>query len=136
MTSQRGGSGAPDSMRAGAQTWEAGYQSLADGWRQAQEFWMTMARSWGEAAGVWMGQSARAGEAMEVVRELQEAAFAAAQAWMRLPLVLMGGVRPDELQEAAARLSQAQGRAYQLWLEAVAGAGGAVEKAADRDRKR
>src|SRR5437762_3159043 len=102
MTSQRGErSGAAEPMAAGVQMWEAGYRSLLDGWQQAQEFWGSMARSWGEVAGAWMGQaqSPRMEEGMTVMRELQEAAFAVAQAWMRLPLSLTGAARPEELQE-------------------------------------
>ena len=123
MTSQRErGSGAADPMRAGAQMWESGYQQLFEGWKQAQEFWNGVARSWGGASAPWLQQPA-GGENMDVIRELNEAAFAVAQAWMRMPLVLMGGASPTELQEATTRLTQAQGRAYQLWLEAL-GRGG------------
>ena len=111
--------------------WEAGARSLAEGWRQAQEFWTTAARSWGDLAGVWMQQfpQARPGspdESMAVWRELQEAAFAVAQAWMRLPLLLSTGGQPGELQEAVTRLTQAQGRAYKLWVEALKAAGAAA----------
>jgi hypothetical protein len=124
MTSQRSDRpGTPDPMRAGAQPWEAGRQSLFDGQRQAQEFWNTMTRSWGEVTGAWLGQFSRSGKSIEVLRELQEAAFATAQAWMRLPLVLVGGAQPGELRDAVTRLTQAQGRAYQLWLEALKGTG-------------
>ena len=136
MTTQRGGGGGgQDPMQAGAQMWEAGYRSLMDGWRQAQEFWTTAARSWGEVAGAWMGQYGRTaegttGDSMAVMRELQEAAFAVAQAWMRLPLVLAGGTQSNELQEAVTRLTEAQGRAYQLWIEAFGRAGGATLDAA------
>jgi hypothetical protein len=95
-----------------------------DGWRQGQEFWANAARSWGEVATSWVAQLNRPGagaspEAMGIVRELQEAAFAAGMAWMRLSLVLAGGAPPVELQEAVTRLTQAQGRAYQLWGEAL-----------------
>ena len=134
MTTPRDRSGTQDPMGAGAQVWESGYQSLMDGWRQAQEFWTTMARSWGEAAGSWMGQLNRGGavppEGMDVLRELNEAAFAVAQAWMRLPLVLMGGAQPTELQETVTRLTEAQGRAYELWIEALGRAGGTATGAA------
>ena len=121
MTTRRGSADAQDTMRAGTQLWESGFQAMAEGMRQAQEFWTNMARNWGETAGAWMGQTRMPGaaEGMEAMRELQEAAFAVAQAWMRLPLVLMGGAQPDELQEAATRLTQAQGRAYQLWMDAL-----------------
>ncbi len=136
MTSQRGsGSGGSDPMRAGAQMWEAGYRSLMDGWRQAQEFWSSSARGMGEMTGTWMGQVNRAGDAstndsMAVLRELQEAALSVAQAWMRLPLTLAGGADPSEMQEAAKRLAEVQGRAYQLWLEAISRASGATMNAA------
>ena len=138
MTTQRG-RGAQDPAQTGAQMWESGYQSLMDGWRQAQEFWNSAAQSWGEAAGAWMGQLNRMGGGvpaggMEVLRELNEAAFGVAQAWMRLPLTLVGGAQPAELQEAAARLAEAQGRAYELWLEALNRAGGAVTGASPADR--
>ena len=131
MTSQRERGGTQDPMAAGAQVWESGYQSLMDGWRQAQEFWNSAAQSWGEAAGAWMGQLNRMGGGvpaggMEVMRELNEAAFAVAQAWMRLPLTLMGGSQPEELQEAVTRLAAAQGRAYELWIEALNRASGAA----------
>lgn len=133
MTSQQGNQGreATDAMRAGAQMWEAGYRSLMEGWRQSQEFWSNMARGMGQAGEAWMGQMNRAGqgasrESMDVLRELQEAALAVAQAWMRLPLALMGGAQPGELQDAFSRLAQAQGHAYQLWLEALGQAGGAA----------
>src|SRR5687768_17281809 len=119
MTSPRSDRpGGADPMQAGAQMWGAGYQSLMDGWKQAQEFWSSMARSWGEVAGSWMGQtqSGRTDEGLTVLRELNEAAFAVAQAWMRLPLSLMGGGNPAELQEAAVKLTEAQGRAFQLWM--------------------
>ena len=131
MTAQRGGAGgANDPMRAGAQMWETGYQSLFEGWRQAQEFWNGVARSWGGATGAWMGQANRSDEGMDVIRELQEAAFGVAQAWMRLPMTLMGGAQPNELQDAITRLTQAQGRAYQLWLEALSRTGASVGSAA------
>ena len=42
---------------------------------------------------------------------------------MRLPMVMMGGAQPDELQQAISRLTEAQGRAYQMWLEALGGMG-------------
>ncbi len=113
-----------------SQMWEAGAKSLAEGWRQAQEFWNNAARSWGELAGTGMRQPAPPGptmsaEAMAAWRELQEAAFAVAQAWMRLPLLFAGGGQPSELQEAVTRLAQAQGRAYKLWMEALKAAGAA-----------
>jgi hypothetical protein len=38
-------------------------------------------------------------------------------------MVMMGGANPTELQEAITRLTQAQGRAYQLWLEALSRTG-------------
>jgi hypothetical protein len=118
-------------MRAGNQLFEAGYQSLFDGWRQAQEFWNGVARTWGGAAGGMLGQNAQPmGQNMDVLRELNEAALSVAQAWMRLPMVLMGGAQPNELQEATTRLTQAQGRAYQLWLEALSRTGQTVSNVA------
>jgi hypothetical protein len=121
-------------MQAGAQMWEASYQALFEGWRQAQEFWNNMARSWGEVTGAWLGQSTRSRESVEVLHELQEGAFAVAQAWMRLPLLLVGGAQPEELQDAVAQLTQAQGRAYQLWLEALKRTSEAA-KSADSEKK-
>src|SRR5262245_35513444 len=90
------------------QTWEAAAKSLTDGWRQAQDFWNNVARSWADVASTWMSQlpqagapmSPMSGEATAAWRELQEAAFAVGQAWMRLPLVLSTGGQPSELQEA------------------------------------
>jgi hypothetical protein len=113
-------------MRAGAQMWEAGYQALAEGWRQSQEFWNGVARSWGEAAGVWLGQlqGGRPQESVAMLRELQEAAFAVGQAWMRLPMILASGAQPMELQQAITRLTDAQGRAYQMWMETLSRASG------------
>lgn len=115
--------GTPDPMIAGTQMWEAGYRSLMEGWKQAQEFWNSSARSWGEMAGAWAGQTpAMPGvppESMAVVRELQDAAFNVGMAWMRLPLTMAGGAQPGELQEAITRLTEAQGRAFHLWLEAL-----------------
>jgi len=107
-----------------SQMWESGYKSLAEGMRQAQEFWSNAARSWGELTGAWLGQLGRpapglSNETAAVVRELQEAAFAVGQAWMRLPLVLASGAQPKDLQEAINRLTQAQGRAYQIWMDAL-----------------
>ena len=124
--------GPTDPMRTAAQSWEAGYQALTEGWRQAQDFWNNVARSWGEAAGTWMSQlqGTRSPESATMLRELQEAAFAVSQAWMRLPMILASGAQPAELQEAITRLTEAQGRAYRMWMEAVAhasrsmGAGG------------
>jgi len=52
-------------------------------------------------------------------RELSEAAFAVGQAWMRLPLALSSCAPPAELQAAVTRLTEAQGRAYKLWMEAI-----------------
>jgi hypothetical protein len=121
MATQSGG----DPAAQFSQMWETGYKALADGMRQAQEFWSNAARSWGDASGAWLGQINRAAPGMSdetaaILRELQEASFAVGQAWMRLPMVLAGGAQPKELQEAITRLTQAQGRAYQLWMDAVA----------------
>jgi len=111
----------PDSpsTRTGAQLGGSEYQTLLQGWHQAQEFWNHAARSWGEATGTWLGLFNRSGANREIIRELQEATLAVAQAWMRLPLVFTGGARRDELQTATMQLTKAQGRAYQLWLEAL-----------------
>jgi hypothetical protein len=107
--------------------WEAGARSMTEGWRQAQEFWNNAAKSWGDLAGAWLRQMPGApgvsGESQAVLRELQEAAFAVGQAWMRLPLVLAAGGAPGELQEAITKLTQAQGRAYQLWMQALKATG-------------
>lgn len=135
MTSQRGGPGGQDPMRAGSQLFEAGYQQLFEGWKQAQEFWNGMARTWGGATGAWMQQGAGSNESMEVLRELNESAFAVAQAWMRMPLTMMGGASPSELQEAVTRLTQAQGRAYQLWLEALSRTGSSAASTARQAAK-
>ena len=115
--------GAPTPQQI-AQMWEAGAKALTDGLRQAQEFWGSAAKSWGDVAGGWMSQFSRAGagpspESQAVLRELQEAAFTVGQAWMRLPLALTSGGQPGELQAAIMRLTEAQGRAYKLWLEAL-----------------
>jgi hypothetical protein len=91
-----------------AQMWEAGARSMSEGLRQMPG-----------APGV-PGVSA---ESQAVLRELQEAAFAVGQAWMRLPLVLAAGGAPGELQEAITKLTQAQGRAYQLWMQALKATG-------------
>ena len=104
------------------QMWEAGARAMSEGLKQAQEFWTQAARGWSDAASAWAAQLARpaAGapdEGMAVLRELSEASFAVSQAWMRLPTALMTGAPPAELQAALTRLMQAQGRAYQLWIE-------------------
>ena len=121
--------GAPTPQQI-AQMWEAGAKALTEGWRQAQDFWTTAAKGWGDMASTWMSQVPRTGpaaspEAQAVFRELQEAAFAVGQAWMRMPLVLAAGGQPGELQAAITRLTEAQGRAYKLWLEALRPPGGA-----------
>jgi hypothetical protein len=115
----------PDEMR---QMWETGSRSLLEGFRQAQEFWNNTARSLGEVAGAWTAQLPRSGagisaEGTAALRELHEAAFAAGQAWMRLPLALATGASPTELSDAISRLTQAQGKAYKLWMEALVRAG-------------
>jgi hypothetical protein len=114
-----------------SQMWEAGAKSLAEGWRQAQEFSNSAARNWGEMGATRMRQPPLPGaspgaEAMAAWRALQEAAFAVAQAWMRLPLLFAGGAQPSELQEAVTQPGLAQGRAYKLWLEALKTAGAAA----------
>jgi hypothetical protein len=122
----------------GAQMWEAGQQALFEGWRQAQDFWNNAARSWGETAGSWFGQfpsgarSGLAGEGMEIYRELNEASLSVAMAWMRLPLAMIGATDRRELQDAVSRLAETQGRAYQLWLEAITSAGASVAGTAQR----
>ena len=75
-----------------------------------------------------------AAENTAVLRELQEASLAVAQAWMRLPFTLMTGAGPAELQEAATRLTEAQGRAYQLWLEAL-GRGAGVARESEEEKR-
>jgi hypothetical protein len=104
--------------------WEAASRALGDGLRQTQEFWNKAAQSWGEVAGAWLSQFNRSGqgmssESMAILRELQEASFAVAQAWMRLPMVLAGGAQPGELRDAITRLTQAQGQAYRLWMDTL-----------------
>jgi hypothetical protein len=142
MTSQRErGAGGPDPMRAGNQMFEAGYQQLLDGWKQAQEFWNGVARTWTGTTNMWTQQGSASTESMDVLRELNESAFAVAQAWMRMPLAMMSGAtNPSELQDAITRLTQAQGRAYQLWMEAFsrtgAAAGDAGGTAADSTKKK
>jgi hypothetical protein len=42
---------------------------------------------------------------------------------MRLPLALATGASPTDLSDAIARLTQAQGKAYKLWMEALVRAG-------------
>ena len=115
----------PEEIR---QMWETGSRSLLEGFRQAQEFWNNTARSLGEVAGAWTAQLPRSASGISVegaaaLRELHEAAFAAGQAWMRLPLALATGASPTELSEAISRLTQAQGKAYKLWMEALVRAG-------------
>ena len=114
MTTQ----GAPDPRQA----MEAGARAMADGLKQAQDFWSQAAKGWSEAAAAWasqLGLPARSPseEATAVLRELSEASLAVSQAWMRLPMSLLMGAPPAELQGALTRLMQAQGRAYQLWIE-------------------
>jgi hypothetical protein len=114
----------PDDLR---QMWETGSRSLLEGFRQAQEFWNNAARSWGEVAGAWTSQVARPSPGLAdggaALRELHEAALAAGVAWMRLPFALASGASPTELSDAIARLTQAQGKAYKLWMDALARAG-------------
>ena len=118
----------PDDLR---KMWETGSRSLLEGFHQAQEFWNSAARSWGEVAGAWTAQMPRAGggvpgvsaDGAAALRELHEAALAAGVAWMRLPLALATGASPTELSEAITRLTQAQGKAYKLWVDALVRAG-------------
>jgi len=138
MTASRGNDRS-DPARAGTELWETGYRSLMDGWRQAQEFWTGAARGQGGATNAWMGQANRAmsgvtglsEESMTLLRELQEATLAVAQAWMRLPLTLVGASPPGDLQDAITKLTETQGRAYQLWLESLNRFGGAATQAAE-----
>lgn len=127
------GSGTRDPAGAEKQMWEAGYESLFEGWRQTQDFWTKMARSWGDASGAWMRQfnrSAGASGGGALLKALQEAAFEVAQAWLRLPMIVAEGASPEELQGAITRLTEAQGRAYQMWLEALGRLGGKASDAA------
>ena len=110
-----------------SQIWQASYEALLDGWQQAQNFWTSAAQNWGRMAGKGLGQTGISDDITTVLRELQEATFAVSQAWMRLPLLLSNGAKPEELQEAFTRLTQAQGRAYQLWTEAMRTMGGIGE---------
>ncbi|HKZ06207.1 MAG TPA: hypothetical protein VJU81_12120 [Methylomirabilota bacterium] len=127
----------PDELR---KMWETGSRSLLEGFRQAQEFWNSAARSWGEVAGAWTAQMPRAGSGVPGVssdgaaalRELHEAALAAGVAWMRLPVVLATGASPTELSEAITRLTQAQGKAYKLWMDALVRAGDTVRAGGPR----
>ena len=135
MSTQPGGPG-PQQIQ---QMWEQGARSLTEGWQQAQAFWNNVARSWGEVAASWMSQVPRGGagvssEGLAVWRELNEAAFAVGQAWMRLPLVLSTGAQPTELQAAVTRLTEAQGRAYKLWTEALSKMGEAARPGAGGTR--
>ena len=127
----------PDDLRT---MWETGSRSLLEGFRQAQEFWNSAARSWGEVAGAWTAQMPRAGggvpgisaDGAAALRELHEAALAAGVAWMRLPLALAAGASPTELSEAITRLTQAQGRAYKLWMDALLRAGDSLRAGGPR----
>lgn len=108
----------------GGQIWDAAYNSLLEGQRQAQEFWSNAARSWGEMAGSWFGgrpdaERNRLDEGINVLRELNEATMSVAMAWMRLPLILAGNADRSELQDAISRLTSAQGRAFQLWIDSI-----------------
>jgi hypothetical protein len=128
----------PNPGPPGADLWEAGARALADGFRQSQEFWNGVARNWGEATSAWMGQfqTGRTEQSDALFRELQEAAFAVGQAWMRLPMVLASGGRPTELEQAIQRLGEAQGRAYQMWMEALTRAGAPGRKGREAGEKR
>lgn len=117
--------GAPDPR----QVMEAGARAMSEGLKQAQDFWTQAAKNWSEAAAAWASQFARpaqspSGEATAVLREISEASFAVSQAWMRLPVSLLMGAPPAELQAALTRLVQAQARAYQLWIEFLARSAG------------
>ena len=101
------------------QMWEAGARSLS---RLAAGALLDRSREL-ERGGARWGSSrlgpAMSSEALAAWRELNEAAFAVGQAWMRLPLALSSGAPPAELQAAVTRLTEAQGRAYKLWMEAI-----------------
>lgn len=108
----------------GTEMWDAAYRSLLEGQRQAQEYWSNAARSWGEMAGSLFSarsgeNSGRIEEGLDLLRELNEATMAVAMAWMRLPLILVGNADRSELQDAVSRLTQAQGRAFQLWIDSL-----------------
>jgi hypothetical protein len=107
----------PDLTEATRNAWDAGQQPFSEGWRQAQQFWNSVAGNWGEAAGIWLRQNQRQSQEVAALRELQDAAVAAGQAWLRLPSVLLGGgARESELPQAISRLAEAQGHAVRLWL--------------------
>jgi hypothetical protein len=108
-----------DPLEPMRKTWEAGQQSLAESWAQTQDFWNSIARNWGEAAGAWLRQppGRQPQETAAVLRELSDATLAAGEAWLRLPFLLVGGVTLADLQKTASRLTEAQARAFRLWLD-------------------
>ena len=130
MTMRRDSGAGAGPLPAGTEMWEAGYQSLLEGWRQAQEFWNSTARSYGAVTAAWLDQAMRPApddtsvESLNALRQFQEAAVSVAQAWMRLPMTMVAGEAPDDVQDAVARLTEAQSRAYQVWREALSRLGG------------
>jgi hypothetical protein len=128
-TTERNRPDLPDPLESMRKTWEAGQQSLAESWAQTQDFWNSVARNWGEAAGAWLRQppGGQPQETSAVLRELSEATFAAGEAWLRLPLLLVGGVTIAQLQKTASRLTEAHARALRLWLDTVTSATRAPE---------
>jgi hypothetical protein len=106
----------PDLTQTTRDAWQTGQESLAESWRQAQVLWNNVAANWGEAAGMLMRQTRDRSQETAALRELQDAALAAGQAWLRLPTVLVGGAPATELPQAINRLAEAQGRALRVWL--------------------
>jgi hypothetical protein len=104
----------PRPIESARDAWETGARSLSEGLAQVQEFWNSVARSWGESLGLWIGQPpwAQRREGAEAVRELHEAAVAAFQAWLRLPLALASPTLALEYQRALLRLLAANARLY------------------------
>lgn len=103
----------------GANFWGTGNQPFLEGLQATQEFWKTGMANWGKLAEQWWNQAATTDNTETVREELQAASQAVAQAWMRLPLLLSGQAKPEELQHAFTQLMQAQGHAQQLWFQAM-----------------
>jgi hypothetical protein len=118
---ERSRMGGPQPIEAVRDTWESGQRSVSEAWLQAQDVWSSVARSWGESLGLWLGapSGGHLGEGTAALRELQEAALAGAQAWMRLPLAWTG-TGLSEFQQAIVRLMNARARAHQVWLQSLA----------------
>jgi hypothetical protein len=123
------GSEAPGLVDATRTVSEAAQQLLGDSWRHTQELWNGVAANWGEAAGTWLRRTEmqQSGEAARIVQEVQDASVAAARAWLRLPVVLVGAAPVTEFPDALIRLTAAHGRAYQLWVSGLMGAGARTE---------